>query len=60
MPCLYLAAVKDELALAYAETFDGIDRVEIIRDDFASFMDKHPAVDGIVLPSNVFMAPLYD
>lgn len=54
MPYLYLAAVKDVLDLAYEETFDGIDRVTIIRDDFASFMDKYPAVEGIVTPANSF------
>lgn len=54
MPYLYLAAVKDELARAYEKTFAGVDRVEITRDDFASFMNRHPDVDGIVSPANSF------
>jgi len=54
MPYLYLATVRDELAMAYTKTFTGVDRVKIIRDDFAPFMDRHPDVDGIVSPTNSF------
>ena len=54
MPYLYLAAAEDKLASAYAEAFENVEQVEITRVDFASFMDTHPAVDGIVSPANSF------
>ena len=54
MPRLYLMAVKDELADAFARAFAGAEDVEIVRDDFVSFMGKHPFIDGVVSPANSF------
>ena len=54
VPHLYLMTMKAELAAAFSETFDNVGETEIIRDDFVSFMDKHPFVDGIVSPANSF------
>ena len=51
---MYLFAVQDGLAGAYTRAFAGADGVEIVRTDFAAFMDTHPSVDGIVSPANSF------
>lgn len=54
MPYLYLLAVQDEQAEAFRTAFENIADMEIVREDFVSFMEAHPAVDGIVSPANSF------
>ena len=54
MPMVYLLAMQPELASAFAQAFNDAEDVKIAREDFASFMDRHPEVDGIVSPANSF------
>ncbi len=46
--------MKPDLSDAFALAFNGVRGVEIVRTDFASFMDGHPEVEGIVSPANSF------
>lgn len=54
MPLVYLLAMQPELANAFAQVFSDADGIIIAREDFASFMDRHPEVTGIVSPANSF------
>ena len=54
MPLVYLLAMQPELASAFAQAFSDAEDVKIAREDFASFMDGHPEVTGIVSPANSF------
>ena len=52
MPFVYLLAMKPALAEAFSRAFRGAGGVEIAREDFASFMNGHSFVTGIVSPAN--------
>ena len=54
IPFVYLLAMQPELADAFSQAFSGVQGVEIVRTDFASFMDGHPEVAGVVSPANSF------
>ena len=46
--------MQPELADAFALAFNGVQGVEIVRTDFASFMDGHSEVEGVVSSANSF------
>lgn len=46
--------MQPELAIAFAQAFSDAEDVKIAREDFASFMDGHSEVSGIVTPANSF------
>ncbi len=54
MPLVYLLAMQPELASAFAQAFSDAEDVKVAREDFASFMDRHQEVMGIVSPANSF------
>ena len=54
LPFMYLLAIKPDLADAFVLAFNDVRCIEIVRTDFASFMDGHPEVRGIVSPANSF------
>lgn len=42
LPFVYLLVMKPDLAYSFALSFSDVRCVEIVRTDFASFMDVHP------------------
>lgn len=50
---IYLLDINKDMTDAWSEYF-GIYDIEIINQDFVTFMNQHPDVDGIVSPANSF------
>lgn len=50
---IYLLDINKEMTDAWRECFI-FDNVEIVNEDFAAFMDKHPNIEAIVSPANAF------
>lgn len=51
---IFLLDINKEMTDAWHRYFDNIYSVEIVNDDFSSFMDKHPNMEAIVSPANSF------
>lgn len=51
---LYLLDVNKEMTDAWYKYFKDIEDVEIVNEDFATFMDKHSDIEAVVSPANSF------
>ena len=50
---IYLLDINKEMTDAWQKYFD-LSNVEIINDEFTTFMNKHPDIEAIVSPANSF------
>lgn len=50
---IYLLDINKEMTDAWHKYFD-LPNVEIINEDFATFMNKHPNIEAVVSPANSF------
>ncbi len=50
---IYLLDINKEMTDAWHKCFDS-SNVEIVNEDFATFMSKHPNIEAIVSPANSF------
>lgn len=51
---IYLLDRNKEMTDAWYKYFKDIENVEIVYEDFATFMDKHLSIEAIVSPANSF------
>ena len=54
LPYLYLLDINKRITRAWQQEFAGCPDVEIVYQDFETFMNEHPEVDAIVSPANSF------
>lgn len=54
MPHIYLLDISEEMTRFFSRRFSGVEGVKVVQANFATFMDAHPEVDGIVDPANSF------
>ena len=50
---IYLLDINKEMTDAWNKYFD-LPNVEIVNEDFATFMNKHPNIEAVVSPANSF------
>ena len=51
---IYLLDINKNMTDAWEKLFHPLKDVEIINEDFVSFMDKHPNIEAVVSPANSF------
>lgn len=54
---IYLLDINKNMTDAWQKYFDPfreVENIEIVNEDFATFMDKHPNIEAIVSPANSF------
>jgi len=51
---IYLLDINKNMTDAWEKLFHPLKDVEIINEDFATFMDKHPNIEAVVSPANSF------
>jgi O-acetyl-ADP-ribose deacetylase (regulator of RNase III) len=54
---IYLLDINKDMTDAWQKYFDPlrkVDNIEIVNEDFATFMDKHPNIEAVVSPANSF------
>lgn len=51
---IYLLDINKDMTDAWEKYFSDVEDVEIVNEDFATFMDKHPNIEVIVSPANSF------
>lgn len=54
---IYLLDINKNMTDAwqkYFEPFGEVEGIEIVNEDFAAFMDKHPNIEAVVSPANSF------
>ena len=51
---IYLLDINKNMTDAWKKYFSDIEDIEIVNEDFAAFMDKHPNIEAVVSPDNSF------
>lgn len=51
---IYLLDINKNMTDAWSKYFSDIEDVEIVNEDFATFMDKHSNIEAVVSPANSF------
>lgn len=51
---IYLLDINKNMTDAWEKYFHPLKNIEIVNEDFAAFMDKHPNIEAVVSPANSF------
>lgn len=51
---IYLLDINKDITDAWQKYFSDIENIEIVNEDFATFMNKHSNIEAIVSPANSF------